>query len=309
MASAFFGPKLDLHTGGQDLMFPHHENELAQSESFHGTTDWCNYFLHSGHVMLKDTKISKSLGNTISIDEVLTQCTPAQFRLLCLESKYNQSFNYSVDLLRKAAAVERRLNDFLRAATARLAADPAAARRRWGTADFELREAVGIARMARDTAFATDFDVPSAIAAMLRLVSAGHKRLGANGGAGGVAEAAVLVGETFGLLGVELEQWEPLTRAGWGAAAIEAEAKTVAAATDSAAPREAVDALVAFRHRVRQVSIAALKGKADAGEAELAQALLGECDSARDALGLAGVELRDLKNGPSWFVANMPASN
>lgn len=65
MASEVFGPRLDLHTGGQDLAFPHHENEIAQSESHHCTDQWCNYFMHSGHVMLKDTKISKSLGNTI----------------------------------------------------------------------------------------------------------------------------------------------------------------------------------------------------------------------------------------------------
>lgn len=290
-------------------MFPHHENELAQSESFHGKSDWCNYFLHSGHVMLKDTKISKSLGNTISIDEVLMQCTPAQFRLLCLASKYNQSFNYSPDLLQKAAAVERRLNGFLCAAAARLAADPAAARRRWDTADFELRKAVGAARAARDAAFAADFDVPRAITAMLRLISAGHKRLAVDNGAGGVAEAAVLVSETFGLLGVELQRWKPLTRAGWGSAAVSAETEAAAAAAaGDAVPYEAVDELVAFRHRVRKKAIAAIKSKSDAGAADLAMELLRECDSTRNALGRAGIELRDLKEGPSWFVESKPMS-
>ena len=81
MASRVFGSELDLHTGGQDLAFPHHENEMAQSESFHGVEQWGHTYLHSGHVLLKDVKISKSLGNVVSIDDLLDRCTVDQFRL------------------------------------------------------------------------------------------------------------------------------------------------------------------------------------------------------------------------------------
>ena len=70
------------------MCFPHHENEIAQSESFHKVDQWANYFLHSGHVLLSDVKISKSLGNTISISEFLSKYTPNQFRIFCLSTKY-----------------------------------------------------------------------------------------------------------------------------------------------------------------------------------------------------------------------------
>ena len=73
-----------------DLCFPHHDNEIAQSESAHGVNQWANYFMHSGHVLLADVKISKSLGNAISISDLLAQYTSNQFRVFCLLLRYSQ---------------------------------------------------------------------------------------------------------------------------------------------------------------------------------------------------------------------------
>nr|CAD7412776.1 unnamed protein product [Timema poppensis] len=89
MASAMFGRTMDLHSGGVDLLFPHHENEEAQSCVHHGVSQWVNYWLHSGHLHLKgDTKMSKSLKNTISIRDFLTKFTANEFRVFCLLSRY-----------------------------------------------------------------------------------------------------------------------------------------------------------------------------------------------------------------------------
>lgn len=79
---------MDIHSGGEDLTFPHHENEEAQSCSYHEVDQWVNYWLHCGHLFLEDEKMSKSLKNTISIREFLEKYTANQFRMLCLLSNY-----------------------------------------------------------------------------------------------------------------------------------------------------------------------------------------------------------------------------
>lgn len=67
MASDILGAVLDIHSGGEDLRFPHHDNELAQSEAFFGSQQWVNYFIHSGHLHINGCKMSKSLKNFITI--------------------------------------------------------------------------------------------------------------------------------------------------------------------------------------------------------------------------------------------------
>ena len=79
---------MDIHSGGIDLAFPHHENEEAQSCSYHEVKQWVNYWLHCGHLFLENVKMSKSLKNTISIREFLKKHTANQLRMLCLLSNY-----------------------------------------------------------------------------------------------------------------------------------------------------------------------------------------------------------------------------
>ena len=69
MASEILGESMDIHSGGVDLKFPHHDNELAQSEAYHGNDHWIRYFLHSGHLTIAGCKMSKSLKNFITIQE------------------------------------------------------------------------------------------------------------------------------------------------------------------------------------------------------------------------------------------------
>lgn len=71
MATEILGKKLDIHSGGIDLIFPHHENELAQSEAFHNEATWVKYFIHVGHLHIKGCKMSKSTKNFITIKTLI----------------------------------------------------------------------------------------------------------------------------------------------------------------------------------------------------------------------------------------------
>ncbi|CBZ55622.1 hypothetical protein NCLIV_060470 [Neospora caninum Liverpool] len=87
MADSILPFPLDIHSGGIDLRFPHHDNELAQSEAANDRPQWVNYFLHSGHLHIHGAKMSKSLKNFITIKECLSRFTARQIRLLCLMNR------------------------------------------------------------------------------------------------------------------------------------------------------------------------------------------------------------------------------
>ena len=96
MAQAILGEQMDIHSGGIDLRFPHHENEIAQSKAFFNTGDsWVNYFLHSGHLNIEGLKMSKSLKNFITIKEALKRNTQRQLRFAFLLHSWKDTLNYS----------------------------------------------------------------------------------------------------------------------------------------------------------------------------------------------------------------------
>uniref|UniRef100_A0A1A9W3Q7 Cysteine--tRNA ligase, cytoplasmic n=1 Tax=Glossina brevipalpis TaxID=37001 RepID=A0A1A9W3Q7_9MUSC len=112
MASDVFGPKFDIHTGGVDLKFPHHDNELAQSEAAFDSTEWVKYFLHTGHLTIAGCKMSKSLKNFITIQQVLQQHTSCQLRLAFLLHSWKDTLDYSENTMEMAVQYERLLNEF-----------------------------------------------------------------------------------------------------------------------------------------------------------------------------------------------------
>ncbi|SBT50655.1 cysteine--tRNA ligase, putative (CysRS) [Plasmodium ovale wallikeri] len=95
MASNILGKVLDIHSGGIDLRFPHHDNELAQSEAFFDHNQWVNYFLHSGHLHIEGLKMSKSLKNFITIKNMLKKYTSNQIRILFILNKWDNFMNYN----------------------------------------------------------------------------------------------------------------------------------------------------------------------------------------------------------------------
>ncbi|HWU83900.1 MAG TPA: cysteine--tRNA ligase [Rhodocyclaceae bacterium] len=94
MGSDILGKQFDIHGGGQDLQFPHHENEIAQSEGAHQCS-YVNYWMHNGFIRVDDEKMSKSLGNFFTIREVLKQYDPEVVRFFILRAHYRSPLNYS----------------------------------------------------------------------------------------------------------------------------------------------------------------------------------------------------------------------
>lgn len=114
MASSMFGSFLDIHSGGMDLKFPHHANEQSQSEAYHGKKPWVNYWLHAGllHIPSGD-KMSKSLGNIITIKAFLSEHTANDFRILCLQSPYRNSIHYTQESLSGAKGLHKTFHNFI----------------------------------------------------------------------------------------------------------------------------------------------------------------------------------------------------
>jgi cysteinyl-tRNA synthetase len=105
MSLKYLGTTLDIHGGGQDLIFPHHENEIAQTESFTGVKPFARYWLHNGLVQLGGEKMSKSLGNLITIKEALKKYSADALRIFVLSSHYRSPLTYSDEFIEAAAAV------------------------------------------------------------------------------------------------------------------------------------------------------------------------------------------------------------
>lgn len=113
--SAFDGETIDLHGGGIDLCFPHHENEIAQSECAHGH-DFCKHWFHSAHLMVEGAKMSKSLGNLYTLDDLRTKgFSPMVVRYTLIAGSYRQQLNFTFDGLHASQSALTRLERFAQA--------------------------------------------------------------------------------------------------------------------------------------------------------------------------------------------------
>ncbi|MFQ5487371.1 MAG: cysteine--tRNA ligase [Gammaproteobacteria bacterium] len=153
MSTHCLGDHFDIHGGGMDLMFPHHENEIAQSEAATGHK-FVNIWMHNGFVQIDEEKMSKSLGNFFTVREVLARYQPEVVRYFILASHYRSPLNYSDGNLEQARAALDRLYNALRG----LVLDEAA-----GVSDHEAYEARF--RAAMDD----DFNTPEALAVLFEL--------------------------------------------------------------------------------------------------------------------------------------------
>ncbi|MCJ7768857.1 MAG: cysteine--tRNA ligase [Dehalococcoidales bacterium] len=109
MSLKYLGETIDIHGGGQDLVFPHHENEIAQSESFTGKKPFVKYWLHNGLLQFGEEKMSKSLGNLITIKEALVRYSADAIRIFVLSSHYRSPLTYSEEALEAAGGGAERL--------------------------------------------------------------------------------------------------------------------------------------------------------------------------------------------------------
>lgn len=108
----FLGETIDIHGGGQDLIFPHHENETAQCEALTGKP-FAKYWIHNGFVNVDHTKMSKSLGNFFTLKDLLREFTGDQLRLFLITSQYRKPIEFTMDILREKVAINQRIEGAL----------------------------------------------------------------------------------------------------------------------------------------------------------------------------------------------------
>ncbi len=108
MVRRYLGETIDIHCGGQDLIFPHHENEIAQSECCNGAP-FANYWMHNGYINVDNVKMSKSLGNFFTVRDVAEKYGYEPIRYLMISSHYRSPINYSVDVIEQCKASLERL--------------------------------------------------------------------------------------------------------------------------------------------------------------------------------------------------------
>lgn len=198
MSTYYLGSNFDIHCGGLDLQFPHHENEIAQS---HAAGDkFANYWMHNHWVTMSGEKMSKSLGNVLSIPNMLELVRPVELRYYLGSAHYRSVLEYSEAALTEAAAGYRRIEDFL-----------------GHFDDLELGEwTQGFADAMND-----DIAVPKALAEIHTTVRAGNKALAA----GDEAEARRLAGQVRAMahvLGFDPLEWEDRAQASGADAALDA---------------------------------------------------------------------------------------
>jgi cysteinyl-tRNA synthetase len=189
MATAYLGPTFDIHGGGLDLLFPHHENEVAQS---HAAGDgFARYWMHNGLVGVAGEKMSKSLGNSLLVDAMVTQVRPVELRYYLGQAHYRSNIEYSPAALDEAVNAYRRIEGFVTRA-AELTGD--------------TRATVPAERDTLPPAFAAALDndlaVSQALAVVHDTIHDGNNAL-ASGDTAAVAAALAQVRAMLGVLGLD----------------------------------------------------------------------------------------------------------
>lgn len=190
MATKYLGAEFDIHCGGLDLQFPHNENEIAQA---HAAGDpFARYWMHNGWVTMSGEKMSKSLGNVLSIPNVLTKVRPVELRYYLGSAHYRSMLEYSEASLQEAAAGYRRIESFLHRVV------------ELNAGEIEKGEVTGAFTAAMDD----DLGVPAALAEVHNAVRAGNSALDK----GDTAEATAIAGQVramTAILGVDpyAPQW------------------------------------------------------------------------------------------------------
>ena len=152
------GPQIDIHGGGQDLIFPHHENEIAQSESHTGEVPFARIWVHNGMVQMGETKMSKSLGNFVTIREALQEYSADAIRLAVLTSHYRSPMVYSAESMEAAERGVKRLLQALAGESVDVEQVPE-----------KLAEAAGNARRRFTEAMDDDLNTSAALAQLFEL--------------------------------------------------------------------------------------------------------------------------------------------
>ena len=218
MSEEFLGKTFDFHGGGKDLVFPHHENEIAQSEAANDC-QFVRYWLHNGFVNINNEKMSKSLGNFFTIRTVLEQYNPETLRFFILSAHYRSPIDFSDQNLDDAQAGLERIYSCLAAVEEVLAGQPESSElpvtESLPEAGMELREKLEQAPTRFSEAMDDDFNTAQALGMLFEIVRASNRFLAETKEIGPVAVALLArvrhlfkeTGEVLGLFGSRPAQW------------------------------------------------------------------------------------------------------
>ncbi|KJA20025.1 hypothetical protein HYPSUDRAFT_43630 [Hypholoma sublateritium FD-334 SS-4] len=291
MASAIFGENMDIHSGGIDLAFPHHDNEMAQSEAYHECKSWVNYFLHTGHLHIEGLKMSKSLKNFITIDEILEKFSARQLRLAFLTQLWNSKVDFSESLMTgEVRNLEVTINNFFTTVKALVNQANAQGMVSDGYHHFEQPEQELLsnlysAQSAFREALCDSFNTPSAIDELRNLISKSNVYINSRGKVLNVKlleNTARWIGDMLRMFGLGEGGKNDL---GWGQID-----ETGANANREELLMPYLRTLSSFRDGVRQLAM--VKGDAALKD------ILALCDKLRDSdLVPLGVALDDQEDG------------
>jgi cysteinyl-tRNA synthetase len=266
MSTKYLGPTFDIHCGGMDLIFPHHENEIAQSKA--AGDGFARYWLHNGLLGLAGEKMSKSLGNSLLVTDVLTRVRPAELRYYLVQAHYRSMLEFSEEALEEAVAAYQRIERFvLRAAEVlgSLGLDVTQP----GLGDDDNEELPTSFRSAMDE----DLAVPAALAAVHACVRDGNQALAVSDKTGARA-SLIRLRAMLGVLGLD-----PLAPHWSGVSA---------------------GASAGSGERLRQVIGSLVKLTLDQRDAARARRDYATADAIRDGLEEIGVIVEDTPQGPRW---------
>lgn len=193
MANKYLGKTIDIHSGGMDLIFPHHENEVAQSEAANGC-EFANYWLHNGYINVDNRKMSKSLGNFFTVRDVTKEFSPEVIRFFMLSAHYRNPINFSHDLLLQAKSGLERIYtcmDNLRF-MAKNSADT----------ENDISDKLSGFRQKFIDAMEDDINTADAIAAIFDVVYFANTEITAENGRRACEDTLALLKELGGVLGV-----------------------------------------------------------------------------------------------------------
>jgi cysteinyl-tRNA synthetase len=260
MSTKYLGATFDIHGGGMDLIFPHHENEIAQSHS--AGDGFARYWVHNGLLGLAGEKMSKSLGNSLLVTDVLTRVRPPELRYYLVQAHYRSMLEYSEEALEEAAAAYQRIERFVVRAAETLGD--------MGMGDDGSPELPVSFRSAMDE----DLGVPAALAAVHACVRDGNQALAASDKAGTRASLAQ-VRAMLDVLGLDplAPHWAGSAGSGAGPGA---------------------------RDRLRDVVGSLVKLTLQQRDAARARRDYATADAIRDGLEDVGIAVEDTPEGPRW---------
>ncbi len=179
MANKFLAKTIDIHSGGQDLIFPHHENEIAQSECAHGVT-FSNYWMHNGYINIDNRKMSKSLGNFFTVREVAAEFDYEVIRFFMLSAHYRSPINFSKTLMESAKASLDRIYNCL--SDMKFAAENAESRVELTEAESTYKKVVSDLKAKYIAAMDDDLNTADAISVIFEIVSEANKAITSGSG-------------------------------------------------------------------------------------------------------------------------------